>query len=284
MSPIGKLFIVLNLALAAVFVGAAASLIGNSQDWRQKYETETQELNDQLAEKDQEIARLTGDNNTKADEISRLLAEKASLESQLQAANDDLATKDQENADLRERLVSIDGRLGDLQSTNQAQGNQIAELNRRLESLRDERDAALDERDSALEEATAARAEAREASSRLEILEADLARLRQEKEAAETALVTAARMYGFDPAKLRSQPQMEGIVLEASYDGGTPIVMVNLGARDEVRVGYTFDVYNGPTYKGQIRIEVVNESNSAATVVLPGAVPIQAGDRITTSL
>jgi len=60
MSTVGKVFVVLNLALAALFVGAAASLIGTSQEFRSKYDAEVVAHATDNQEKDLAIGDLQG--------------------------------------------------------------------------------------------------------------------------------------------------------------------------------------------------------------------------------
>ena len=42
MSPIGRIFIVLNLLLSAAFLGWASNALGTSQDWKTQAERWTQ--------------------------------------------------------------------------------------------------------------------------------------------------------------------------------------------------------------------------------------------------
>jgi len=67
MSTVGKVFVVLNLALAALFVGAAASLIGTSQEFRSKYEVEAVAHASDNKVKDMQLGDLQG----QVDELSR---------------------------------------------------------------------------------------------------------------------------------------------------------------------------------------------------------------------
>ena len=60
--------------------------------------------------------------------------------------------------------------------------------------------------------------------------------------------------------------------------------MINLGSQDQVKPGYTFDVYRGATYKGRIYVETVNIHQAAATVQMTGNAPIAAGDAVVTRL
>jgi hypothetical protein len=83
---------------------------------------------------------------------------------------------------------------------------------------------------------------------------------------------------------LGNQPYLEGSVLSVDYAGDNAYVVIDLGSKDELRMGFTFDVFNGSTYKGKIRVETINQSKAGASVMLKGSAPITAGDRIATRL
>ncbi|MCH2111808.1 MAG: hypothetical protein MK213_03035, partial [Planctomycetes bacterium] len=258
--------------------------IGTSQEYRSKFDSEVAAHAADNSAKDLEIGDLKGQldeltrqNQSKADQIKQKDASQAALSS-------DLETERQQNADMREDLGSIDSKLGDLEQNNQAMANRAAELERDNQSLRSERDDALDARDAATAAETAADERARSAEGVSSDLRLQLARSVDRAESAEANLAAVARKYNLDINKIGGQPDMDGVVLSASYDDNPAIVMINLGSSNKVRPGFTFDVYNGAKYKGRIRVEVVNSNNSSCTVDLPGDAQIGAGDRISTNL
>jgi predicted RNase H-like nuclease (RuvC/YqgF family) len=284
MSTVGKVFVVLNLALAALFVGAAASLIGTSQEFRSKYEAEAvahasdNKVKDmQLGDLQGQVDELSRQNQSKADQIKQQDANNAAIES-------DLETERQQNSDLRESVGGIDSKLGDLEQNNRSLGNRIADLERDNQGLRVERDEALDERDSANASQNAADETARSATSRANNLSLELVRSVDRAESAEANLAALSRQTGVDINSIGGQPDLKGLVLDASYQGRFPIVIVNLGKSHKVRPGFTFDVYNGSNYKGQIEVQVVNADTSSCTVKLAGDSNIGRGDRIATNL
>ena len=89
---------------------------------------------------------------------------------------------------------------------------------------------------------------------------------------------------GLDPNTIGNQPMLEGSVLSTREANGTTYVVISIGKDQGVRIGYTFDVYSGSTYKGQIKVQTVNSSKSAATLELPGNADLAAGDRIATRI
>ena len=285
MSTIGKFFIVVNLALSAVFVGASASLIGTSQEWRSKAEAAQTELAEATAALEQEKADLTSQISQLNEAIARKDTQLTEKEADVSGLTADLDNERRQNSDMRESLTGIDSRLADLEQTNRTLNNRVTELERDNQSLREERDAALDARDEAVSAQTLAEESARGAEGAASDLRIQLAQASDRAETAETKLSMAARQYNFDLNELGIQPDLEGMVLAASYSEDPAIVQINLGKEQRVRPGFTFDVYRGNTYKGIIRIELVNASVSSATIseARPGT-RIERGDRVVTRL
>jgi hypothetical protein len=76
-------------------------------------------------------------------------------------------------------------------------------------------------------------------------------------------------------------PAIEAMVLDVKRD--LNLVVLNKGKKDDVKVGYVFDVYLGSTYKGQVRIQDVQEGMSSG-LIINEVNPIARGDSATTSL
>lgn len=284
MSPIGKVFTVINLALAALFVGSAAALINTGQTYRTDLEALQSEHSTLQSEAAAAAAQADQDLRAANAEKDRFAGEKAQLESDKAALEDELNTEREQNADLRERLTSIDGKLGDLESTNRQQLSQITELNDQADTLRSERDDALDARD----EAEASRADAERNATSFERerdeLQIALGRANEEIQSKEAVLAAVASTYKIDLNNLNDQPELAGRVTAVDSSHGTTVVVINLGKNDGVKPGHTFDVYAGGDYKGKIYVETVNASQSAATIQMAGAGEIAAGDAVVTRL
>lgn len=284
MSTIGKFFVVLNLALAALFVGASASLIAEAESYRTQYEEAVETHATEISDLEAESADWQSKYNDAIAENQRLLQQKGQLEADKSALEESLATERQTNTELTERLQGIEGKLADLEGTNREQTNRIAELTRQNETLRSERDDALDERDAALAQATQATEAMQLAQGEASDLALALARETERAEEAEAQLDALVTYTGVDPATINNQPQLEGLVLSTEKANDTTYVVINIGKNSGVKVGYTFDVYNGATYKGRIKVQTVNETKAAATLEVPGNGTLAAGDRIATRL
>lgn len=284
MSTIGKFFVVLNLALAALFVGVSASLIGSGESYRQQLETASTQHTSALAAKDQTFGALQSEFQQVRGEKDRLLNEVNVLRADKQALTESLETASQKNSELTEKLTGIEAKLGDLESTNRDQAGQLERLSNASNALRNERDAAAAARASAESRATQAEEKARLAAGHSTDLQSALVAMTKRAETAETESNTIKAVTGVDASMYKNQPALEGTVLAVEFVGKDAYVTIDLGTQDKVQLGYTFDVFNGSTYKGQIRVETVNQSKSAASVKLVGSAPIAAGDRVATRL
>ena len=283
MSTIGKFFIVLNLALAGLFVGSAASLINNSDSYRVQLEANVSEMNVMKEDKDAKISEMTSNLRQSQEERNNLNHENGQLSANFDAEKERGLTHKQKNDNLEGQLQSIEGKLNDLNQTNSDLNVELGGLRRQFESVRTERDSALDARDAAASTAKGAVEEANLATGEASDLRLKLARETERANQTEAQLATAVSLYNIDVTTIGAQPAMEGTVTSVSAAGGATYVVIDLGKNDSVQPGYTYDVFNGSVYKGRISVLTVNESKSAATVAMSNA-PIAAGDRVVTSL
>lgn len=284
MSPIGKVFTVVNLVLAALFVGSAAALIQTGQDWRVQYETKASDFTALQTSSREAQDLLEKEKSTITAQKDTFAAEKTQLESDKAALEDELNTQREQNADLRERLTSIDGKLGDLESTNRSQLSQITAANDLANTLRSERDDALDERDKAEASRASAERNATAFERERDELQIALGRANEAVASKSAQLAAVASQYKIDLNNLNDQPELAGRVTAVDSTHGTTVVVINLGKNDGVKPGHTFDVYAGGEYKGKIYVETVNASQSAATIQMDGVGEIAVNDAVVTRL
>jgi hypothetical protein len=283
MSTIGKFFIVLNLALAGLFVGSAASLINKSDSYRVQLEAKASEMEAMKEDKDAKISEMTSNLRQSQEERNNLNHQNGQLGANLDAEEQRGLTQKQKNDNLEGQLQSIAGKLNDLNQTNGDLNSELSGLRRQFESVRIERDSALEASDAAASTAKSAVEEANFATGEASDLRLELARETERANQTAAQLATAVSLYSIDVSTIGAQPAMEGTVTSVSEAGGATYVVIDLGRNASVRPGYTYDVFNGSVYKGRISVLTVNESKSAATVAMYNA-PIAAGDRVVTRL
>jgi len=284
MSTIGKVFVVLNLLLAAVFLGYASTALATTASYKKDLEAERKAHEATIEEKDAEIAEA----RTERD------AARLDLEEARRSSSEHKTRADQAEADLREAKAQVDqmtAAVTGIQAELSDLDSQLAEI----ESSKDdavaarveaenERDDALDARDEAIKEQRDAEDAARRAEQRIAKLEGDLSEAQRKLSQAETTLATVVAEYNINLDGLSAVPEIEAAVLGINYDLPPGLVALNKGRADGVQKGFVFEIFDD-NYKGQVKVVDVEDKVCSAIVVR--AVddrPIRQGDRATTQL
>jgi len=286
MSPIGRIFVVVNLALAMVFLGWASSSLANAHKFRSEKEAVEQELQATKTQLQEEIAGLTAARDEARRLQSQAIEQKAALDTQKKGLEQDIASLREEKATLSERVGSIDATL-------KAFGDREGDLVGKLKEATDDRVAAVNAKrdaESAQEKAEDAQraAEAARVAAEKQIrdLQVQVASLDEELGRRDTLIEAYAQVSGLTVGEVGGQvPTIEAAVLGVVTQNDLSLVHLNMGKNDGVKRGYTFLVYNNATLKGRARVEVVNDATSTAVMIdtVDGRSPAQ-GDRATTRL
>jgi len=100
----------------------------------------------------------------------------------------------------------------------------------------------------------------------IEQLEQENAGLRKDLAEANELLRVLSSELGLDVVLgIPSIPAISASVLEVNQE--LHLVVLDKGARDRVKAGYTFEIYRGQTYKGQVRVQGVQEDRCSALVI-----------------
>lgn len=286
MSPIGRIFLVLNLILAAAFLGWAANALATSQEYKTKWEEEQTLRQRDVDMKAAEIGELQVQLTQSGEDQRRFREER----DQLQAAHDRLQTqlaeagreKDQLGAD----LTRIAATLNDYNET-------IAQITASKDRATEQANEALAAKNEAMDAQQAAEMAKRDAEETLTgaqtqigDLETAIASAREQIDSLTAQLET---LFRSNPSLSRGDyaalPQIEGMVLETRLETSPGLVMLNIGADKDVKVGYTFEVYRGGQYKGTVRVQNVQARMSSAIIerMVNGAT-IARGDQVATHL
>ncbi len=92
--------------------------------------------------------------------------------------------------------------------------------------------------------------------------------------------------YGISADEIaQATPLIDGAVLGVSTVGSSKIVHLNVGSQDQVAVGHVFEIFNGTTYKGQARVEIVNgNSCTARMIAVNDGTEVMQSDRASTQI
>jgi len=260
MSPIGRTFIVLNLVLAATFVGFAGTFLQKQHNWK----TEYQKVSDTYAQEKSQWASL--ERELKKDR-TELTSAKGSLEQQLLTVNNELAQQNDEVKRLESRNAELAAGVSALKSVAEANRTTVAEAFQQAQASYQKSQEAAAAKDAAIRAQDAAEAENRGLKNQIAALEEigrdkDLMVVALETEKGELdVLLDAARIKGF--LDRMAIPPLAGTVSIVSGNLCTLAITDN-PSNAEIKPGFTFGIYDGSGYKAEARVTSVDSSRKAA--------------------
>lgn len=285
MSALGRVFIVLNLVLAAAFVGFAGTFLQRHTDYKQRF-----------TDKETELAALKlaaeGEKKELDDQLNAKDRELRAHKSQLDAAEN-------ENKTLREKSQQLEAQLADLAADVKNIGSQTTAMAQEIQQSGAQSKQAYEmamtashAKDEALSQKEAAEASSGNAQRKIAELEAAVAEqngriaaLQQENSEKDVLLTTwRTKLPGITANMM--QPDIRGVVQTVQGQGDLLTVRVtdNPGSA-EVKPGYTFAIYKANTYKGEAVIQDVQGEFvfCRMTKKMDGAT-VQVGDAATTNV
>lgn len=285
MSPIGRIFSILNLVLAAVFLAWAGTTLANSREYKDKYEAEQKAHEATKTDLSGQLATVRRDLEDKSNAANSLTADKEELSNRIGRLETDLSAAKEENSKLNEDV----GRLSNSFDSIQAQNKDLIS----------QKDTAVQAKTDADNRASAAERSEQQAKSKLqEIQQQNLALSNQisdlqkqattstkEIDSLNTQLAQLTQLTGASLSDIIPQKRITGTVMQAVYDVPPGLVAINKGAKDGVVRGYTWEIYKGTQYKGRVRVENVRDDMSTCIILdtVPGA-KISQGDEAATVL
>lgn len=281
MSPIGRVFIILNLILAGAFVGFSGTFLQRQFNYKTAYE----KLN---TDTKAQIGQLSSDNERLRGEVSTMTTSKNTLEQELGSTRNDLANANDEVKRLRESHASKDADLKKLASEIAGIKTNADVAFSQSQKAYEASTAALKEKDEAVRAKDAAEAENRDLKGQV----ASLQELGQKKDvqladaAAEKGrlqlLVDVAKNKGF--LEQMAVPKLAGTVAQVSGKLCTVMVTDNPTSA-EIKPGYAFAIYDASGYKGEARVTSVDAERNAAFCTLDvKSGDIKMGDKASTHL
>jgi uncharacterized phage infection (PIP) family protein YhgE len=267
MSSIGKIFIVVNLALSALALGWAVNHLETADNFKKDLEAANAAHAGALAEKETTIGDLTNELNTvktargqDSQELAAVTADRDRLQSEL--------TREQDRANqMQSELATMTASLADYASTNdnlQGRWEQSeANLRQQIEARRDAEQAQA-AAEQGQRDADSARADAEDTIANLE---REVTSLTDAKGQLEIDLQALIEYTGVSVAEIANMPLIDGAVLGINTSVAPGLVSINKGTADGVKRGFTFEVYQGGTYKGRVRVVEVQGNMCVAEVV-----------------
>lgn len=283
MSPIGRIFVVVNLVLAAAFLGWAGAVLAKSDQFKKQYLEEVAKHATTKTEKDSRINTVTGERDEARTSLAAIREERTRYQGEADRLKGELAGAKTENGQLRGAVDGINGKLGDFQQNLNTLNTRVAELDKDKSKLMDERERAVKAQAEAENEKENALEEMRRGKETLGGLQTTVASLSEERDKLKAQRDAIVALTGVSLETLLAQPFIEAHVLEVLADPG--LVALSVGSDDGVMRGFSFDVFRGSTYKGKVVVESVDKKISSAKIALRAAgATIEKGDRAATRL
>ena len=279
MSPIGRVFIIINLVLAGAFVGFAGKYLQATTNYKKQLEDKTAAADAAMKTKEADLKSVTESRDTAT-------AASARAETELKAKTSQLTVAEEENKDLRKRLDNFEAKVTTINGSLSNLSTVLENLGKEAKEMRDKYLAA----EKAANEANQAKLDA---EAKLAAAEND-GKTKDEKIAAMDAEIKKGsedlRVAGIELDLFRRKfpgfgkvvPVVNGRVENVSGDGR--LVTLSLGeSNGEIKPGATFAIYSGNKYKGEVDIVEVTNNNAFGHVskVVDGAV-VSKGDSATT--
>ncbi len=281
MSNVGRVFIVLNLIFSCAFLGWAANALSHAEDYKGQMASAKKASEEALAAKQKEVDELTVEKNTVTDQQRQFREQRDGFETESGRLKTQLDELKRSNDTMQGNLAKIQATLNDFNDSNKQLGEQKDAAIQRANEAERARDDAAREKDAAVLAKSEAEEAAQGALTRIGDLEGEKMALAEQVETLDTRLTVMMKQTGIKAPDVFAQPAIEALVLDVKKD--LKLVILNKGKKDEVKAGYVFDIYRGSQYKGQVRIQDVQEGMCSG-LILREMNAIGRGDSATTSL
>ncbi len=286
MSPIGRMFIVLNLVLAAAFLGWASNALSTVQDYKSQLETEQADHAATASGKDDEISKLQVKMQNLEQDSGRFREERDLEKAQKERFEGDLTESKRTNDTLTASLSGIQSKLGEYKELIDQFSTEKDNFQQLASEATSARDDANDEKLAAEIAKRDAEDGLREANSTVASLTEANASLKREVNQMEVKFAVVLAETGINVDSYVAVPKIDASVLDVrEITDELQLVMLNRGKNHEVKPGFTFDIYRGQTYKGRAKVETVQaEYCSALVTTAVEGKTISTGDRASTRL
>jgi DNA repair exonuclease SbcCD ATPase subunit len=265
MSPLGRVFIVLNLILAGTFVGFSGTYLQKQDTWKDKYTAKDKDLAKLKSETDSQIAELTG-------KVTQGDFQKAQQDRQIANLKNDNDRLTEENKRLNAQLSSIEADVKALNGSAAAMKSELAAAFGQAKEAYAKALSAEKDKDEAVAAKDAAVAAQKDLEQQVAGLtdsgtnkDATIASLSKDKSEL-TLLVDVAKAKGF--LESMAVPAFKGTVTQVSNNKLVTISVTENPESAEVKVGYRFAIYDAKGYKGEARVTAADNEKKVAFCTL----------------
>jgi len=278
MSPIGRVFIVLNLGLAFAFVGFAGTYLKHATNWKAQHDKVAADLEELQKRSAQELAAVQSDLENAKNNLTRNEANLRGAETRLEEAKT-------ENERLQAQLASLEGSLKQTESSLKTVKDTLEAATSKADEAYKMAIKASDERNEALTAKVKAEDELRQANSKIADLESKLAEnnalvARLEQEIGEKDLLISHIRVQNGGLLPDLTPSMSGSIVTVGKDGKLVTARLEQKA-GEPKPGHNLAIHANGRYKGEFVVDQVEGDFLFGRVIRQvEGVQIAAGDKV----
>ncbi len=258
MSPIGRVFIVLNLILAGTFVGFSGTHLQKQFNWKKQAEKAQGELDSARKEMGSEIERLRSDLSTMTTAKSTLETELSQTRNERDNAKDEVKRLETTNASQDADLKKLASEIGGIKSNADAAFAQARDAYQASLAAAKDKDEAIRTKDAAVAENRDLKNQVASMTETISQKDLQLADASAEKSRL-NLLVDVAKAKGF--LEGMAVPALAGTV--SSVSGNLCTILVDK-SDEEIKPGYSFAIYDSTGYKGEAKVTSVDSERRAA--------------------
>ena len=277
MNWLGKIFVMVILAMSLVFSTLAIMVYATHKNWREAVTATPNGLNYKLQAETTKRQGLEQD-------LSRLTEQLASEKAARVQAIAKLATEKSELEKLYTQQALINAEL--VQKTRKADEamlathNTLEDMRKQVETLRTEIRTAQQDRDEQFKQVVQLTDDLNQVQGLLTTVKAQNTELVEQK--AHMMAVLERNGVSRTASADGVPPPVDGVVLASSRDG---LVEISLGSDDGMEKGHKLEVYRGPKYLGRIEVWTTAPDKSVAKIIPEFRKgPIAKEDRVATRL
>jgi|SwirhirootsSR2_FD_contig_31_7444607_length_1332_multi_9_in_0_out_0_1 uncharacterized phage infection (PIP) family protein YhgE len=270
MSPIGRVFVVLNLILAGTFVGFSGTFLQRQHHWKAAYEKLDTETQGQIKNLTSDVERTRGDLGTMTNSKNKIEQELGTASNERDQARDEVKRLEAKNssldADVKRLAAGIEGVKQSAEtataSAKDAFDKSLVAINEKNEAIR-AKDAATGENRDLKNQIAALNETIQNKDLSIADLKTEGGRLK--------LLVDVAKAKGF--VENMAVPPLAGTV--ANVTGKLCTIMVTENSTNaDITPGTSFAIYDASGYKAEARVTDVDTEHKAAFCTLD----IKSGD------
>lgn len=280
MSTLTKVFVVLVLVISLVYLGVSATLFAHRVDYKEKWESEKDLHAKNTDAWKSEKGKLEADIQTKAKEI---LAQSEAAKAADNRAQEAVRERDAVRADfnkLKGDYTALVAEQQKLQNNNNDLAQRNENLNKQLGEEKKLREDAQRVRDTVQAELLASQDRLEKAYKDISQMEIQIVEVSRAKNDIEQQLAYMRERMP-NVGELGVEPKIDGIVLGVSDK--VNLVLISVGGKDKVQVGFKFTVYRGSTYVSKLVVDKVDDQWAACRELTEFRKDtIQQGDSVST--